>query len=124
MRKYSVLFIAENQGETWGGNLYFHDKNIAILVRIAYKNLERTIENKKRIAATNCHLHWIAMQYFKKIGIKIYDLGEVSRDDINISHQMNGGEYFKRCFGGNVISRYRYTRFNSRFNKLLFHLLT
>jgi len=122
MQKYGVLFVAENQGELIGGNLYFHDKDTALLVNIAYKNFENTIENKNRKAAANCYLHWKAIQYFKKMDIIKYDLGDVSSDDINISHKLNGGEYFKRCFGGEVISVYRYTKFNSRVNKLFFHL--
>lgn len=122
MQKYGVLFVAENQGELIGGNLYFHDKDTALLVNIAHKNFENTIENKNRKAAANCYLHWKAIQYFKKMDIIKYDLGDVSSDDINISHKLNGGEYFKRCFGGEVISVYRYTKFNSRVNKLFFHL--
>jgi len=120
MQEYGILFIAENQGEILGGNFYIHDKNNAQLVVHANQNTENSIENKKLSADANCYLHWEAMQYFKNMDIIKYDLGEVSCDDININHQMNGGEYFKRSFGGNVISRYEYIKFNSRFNKLLF----
>jgi hypothetical protein len=121
MQKYGILFIAKNQGEIIGGNLYFHDKDTALLVNIAYKNFENTIEKKKSIDA-NCYLHWKAMQYFKKLNIINYDLGDVSSDDINISHKLDGGEYFKRCFGGEVVCLYRYIKFNSHINKLLFYL--
>ena len=119
MQKHGILFIAENQGEILGWNLYFHDKNNVLLLESAY-NVETTIENKKRSTDANCYLHWEAMKYFKNMGIVNYDLGDVSCDDININHQMNGGEYFKRSFGGDVISRFAYTKFISRFNKLLF----
>jgi lipid II:glycine glycyltransferase (peptidoglycan interpeptide bridge formation enzyme) len=121
MQKYGVLFIVENQSEIIGGNLYFHDKDTAFVVSTAYKNFENTIENNKK-ADSNCYLHWKAMQYFKKMNITKYDLGDVSSDDIKISHKLNGGEYFKRCFGGEVVSLYKYTKFNSHANKLLFHL--
>jgi lipid II:glycine glycyltransferase (peptidoglycan interpeptide bridge formation enzyme) len=121
MQKYGILFIAENQGEILGGNLYFHDKDNALLVGSAYKNKENTTENKKRSTDINCYLHWEAMQYLKNLGITNYDLGDVSSDNININHHLKGGEYFKRCFGGDVIPRYQYLKFNSRFNKLLLY---
>jgi len=120
MRKYGILFIAENQGEIWGWNFYFHDKNNVLLLESAY-NVETTIENKKKSADANCYLHWEAMQYFKNMDIISYDLGDVSSDDIHIHHHMNGGEYFKRCFGGDVIPRYAYMKFHSHFSKVLFH---
>ena len=120
MRKYGILFIAENQGEILGWNLYFHDKNNVLLLESAY-NVETTIENKKKSADANCYLHWEAMQYFKNMDIIFYDLGDVSSDDIHIHHHMNGGEYFKRCFGGDVIPRYAYMKFHSHFSKVLFH---
>ena len=120
MQRYGILFIAEKNGETLGGDLYFHDKHNTLLAMHAYQNRENTIENKKRSTDANCYLHWEAMQYFKNMDIINFDLGDVSCDDININHQMNGGEYFKRSFGGDAISRFAYTKFNSRFNKLLF----
>jgi lipid II:glycine glycyltransferase (peptidoglycan interpeptide bridge formation enzyme) len=117
MQKYGILFIAENQGELMGGNFYFHDVHNAFLVDSAYQ----TIENKKQSADANCYLHWEAMKYFKNMGMINYDFGDVSCDDSEINHTMNGGEYFKRSFGGDVIPRYAYMKFNSRFSKLLFH---
>lgn len=120
MQKYCVLFIAENKGEIMGGNIYFHDKDNAFLVESAYTIKENTIENKKRSTDANSYLHWEAMRYFKNMDIINYDLGDISSDDININHKMPGGEYFKRCFGGDVIPRYQYMKFNSRLTKSLF----
>ena len=121
MKKYGILFIAENQGKILGESFFIHDKNNAQLVVHVNQNKENTIENKKWSTDANCYLHWEAMQYFKNMDIIKYDLGEVFCDDKNIHHQMNGGEYFKRSFGGDVVPHYTYMKFNSRFSKLLFH---
>jgi hypothetical protein len=120
MQKYTTLFIAENHGELLGGNIYFHDEHNALFVENAFPMKTNTTENKKQTTDANCYLHWKAMEHFKNINITNYELGVVSQDDIKISQQINGGVYFKRGFGGDVISRYRYRKFNSRFNKLLF----
>jgi len=120
MQKYGILFIAENHGEIKGGNFYFYDEHNACLVDSAYQKIENTIENKKQSTDANCYLHWEAMKYFKNMDIVNYDFGDVSCDDTKINHTMNGGEYFKRSFGGKVISRYEYRKFKSHFNKLLF----
>jgi len=121
MQKNGILLIAENHGEIIGGNYYFHDKYNTFLVDSAYQKIETTIENKKQSTDANCYLHWEAMKYFKNMDIVNYDFGDVSRDDTQINHTMNGGEYFKRCFGGEVVPRYEYRKFNSHFSKLLFH---
>jgi len=120
MQKYGILFIAENQGETLGGNLYFHDENNALLFYHAYQINGNTIESNKRIADANCYIHWEAMRHFKNLNIINYDLGGLGSNEINIDHRMHGLDYFKRSFGGDVISRYEYRKFRSRFNKLLF----
>ena len=120
MQKYGILFIAETGGEIKGGNFYVHDEKNAFLVDNAYQKIENTIENKKQSADMNCYLHWEAMKYFKNMDISNYDLGDVSRDDPQIDHTLNGGEYFKRSFGGEVVPRYTYMKFNSRLSKLLF----
>ena len=120
MQKHGILFIAENQGEILGGNFYFHDQNNAQLAVHAYK-VGNTVEEKKRTSEANCSLHWEAMQYFKDLNIINFDLGDVSSDDLTIHRRMNGAEYFIRCFGGDVVPRYAYMKFNSRFSEILFH---
>jgi hypothetical protein len=120
MRKYGTLFIAEKQNEIIGGNYYVHDNYNAILIESAYRITENTTENKKQSLDASCYLHWQAMKYFKNKGIINYDLGEVDCIGLNINHQMNGGDYFKLSFGGDVIPRYYYTKFNNHFDKLLF----
>jgi lipid II:glycine glycyltransferase (peptidoglycan interpeptide bridge formation enzyme) len=121
IQKYGILFIAENKGEIIGGGFYFHDKKNALLMDIAYQNFENTSENKKLSIDANCYIHWEAMQHFKKMGISSIDLGDVSTDLTKITRQMNGGDYFKRSFGGEVISRYQYRKFNNRFHQLVFN---
>jgi hypothetical protein len=119
MEKYGILLVAEHQGEIIGGNLYFHDENNTFFVEGVCQNKKIATENRKLSIDANCYLHWEAMQYFKDMDIINYDVGEVSSDNRNIHHQMNGGEYFRRCFGGDIIPRYKYIKFNSQITKSL-----
>jgi hypothetical protein len=41
MRRYGILFIAENQGEPMGGNFYFHNVQNAFLIDSAYQKIEK-----------------------------------------------------------------------------------
>jgi hypothetical protein len=107
MRKYGILFIAENQGEILGGSLYFHDENNAVPICCAYQLFEDSIDQKKRIYDVNCYIHWEAMKYFSSLDVFNYDFGGVN--------------HFTISFKGNVVLRYQYRKFNSRFCKLLFH---
>jgi hypothetical protein len=107
MKKYGVLFLAENQGEILGGNLYFHDEHNALSAFIAYPLLKNSLGETKRIYDANCSIHWEAIRYFNTLDVINYDLGAAN--------------YFTRSFGGEDTSRYEYRKFNSRFNKLLFH---
>jgi len=106
MQKYGILFIAENQGEIVGGNLYFHDEDNALLVNTPYQLFGNSIENKKQIFDTNCYIHWEAMQYFNNLDLINYDF--------------DGENYFSRSFGGDHIPRYEYRKFNSLFYQSLF----
>jgi lipid II:glycine glycyltransferase (peptidoglycan interpeptide bridge formation enzyme) len=120
MQKYGILFIAENQGKTLGGNLYYVDGNNALLVCHAYE-LERTTSEKyKKIADANCFIHWEAIRYFKNLNITNYDFGGLGSNEITINHQLSGLDYFMRSFGGDVIFQYQYRKFHSYFIRLLF----
>jgi|WetSurMetagenome_2_1015567.scaffolds.fasta_scaffold123501_2 hypothetical protein len=123
IQKYGTLFIAENQGEPLGGNLYFHDDHNTLLVCHAYKQPGNSVESNKQIADANCLIHWKAMEYFKNLKVINYDLGGLGSNEIHINNQMHGLDYFKRSFGGNVISHYEYRKFKSHFNKSLFSSL-
>jgi len=120
IKKYGILFIAEKNSEILGGNLYFHDKNNALLASSVYQIMENNIDNKKASIDANCSMQWEAMQYFKNLDIINYDLGDLSCDEINLNRQKSGGDYFKRCFGGEITSGYEYRKFHSRFTKLCF----
>jgi hypothetical protein len=106
MKKYGVLFLAENQSEILGGNLYFHDDYNTLSIYIAYQLDRNSNGKKRRIYDGNCIIHWEAIRYFKNLGFTNYDLGAVN--------------YFTRSFGGEDISLYAYRKFNSRYHKLLF----
>jgi lipid II:glycine glycyltransferase (peptidoglycan interpeptide bridge formation enzyme) len=54
------------------------------------------------------------------MGVINYDLGGLEGNAKTLNHQIDGLDYYKRSFGGEVISQYEYRRFNSRLNKLLF----
>jgi hypothetical protein len=120
MKKYGKLFIAEKNGETLCGNLYFHDENTALVASSAYQIRENNIDDKRASIDTNCAIHWEAMQYFKNLDIINYDLGDLGCDEKKLNHQISGGDYFKLCLGGEITSEYEYRKFHSRFNKLLF----
>jgi len=60
------------------------------------------------------------MQYFKNQGFINYDFGGLKSGEISINHQMDGLDFFRRSFGGDVILHYQYRKYKSRFNKLLF----
>jgi hypothetical protein len=119
MQKYGILFVAENQGESLGGNLYFHDNNSTLLTRIFYQNFENSLE--KNIYDANCFIHWEAIQYFKNRDFSNYDLGGLNSGKMKIDQQMPGLDFFKLSFGGDIIQRYEYRKFSSKCNKLLFH---
>jgi hypothetical protein len=120
MQQYGVLFIAENQGEVLGGNLYFHDDHNTLFACTAYQTMGNSIEKNKRISDANSYIHWEAIQYFKNLGINNYDLGGLGCKEIIINQQMNGLDYYKLSFGGDIVSQYQYTKFSSGFNKFLF----
>jgi lipid II:glycine glycyltransferase (peptidoglycan interpeptide bridge formation enzyme) len=121
MKKYGILILAEKQGEFLGGNLYFHDQDSAILIKIAYQKLGNSIDKNKCIYDANCFIHWEAIQYFKNQGFINYDFGGLKGSELSINHQMDGLDFFRRSFGGDMVSEYEYTKFKSRFIKLIFH---
>jgi lipid II:glycine glycyltransferase (peptidoglycan interpeptide bridge formation enzyme) len=121
MQKYGILFISENQGEILGGNLYFVDEDNALLISNAYQLFGNSIDKNKQISDANCYIHWEAIQYFKNLGIINYDFGGLEDNAKPLNHQIDGLDYYKRSFGGDIISQYEYRKFNSRFNKLVFH---
>jgi len=112
LQKYGLFFIAEYQDEILGRNLYINDGNSALLVS-AFQKKENTVEHKKLSIDANCYLHWEVMQYFKNKGVVNYDLSNLDCDEIPINHQLSGGDYFKRNFGGDISSRYEYRKFKS-----------
>jgi len=120
MQKYGTLLIAENHGEILTGNLYFHDGENALLVNGAYKIFGNNIDNYKLSADASCYLDWVAMQYFKNLGVINYDLGGLKEGELKLHHKMPGLNYYKLSFGGDIITQYEFQKFNSRFNNLLF----
>jgi lipid II:glycine glycyltransferase (peptidoglycan interpeptide bridge formation enzyme) len=120
MEKYCTLFIAENHGEFLAGNLYFHDKDNALLAYGAYLISENTINKNKLSTDASCYLQWEAMKYFKNLNVTRYDLGGLDSDEMDIHYQMPPLNYYKLSFGGDVITQYEYRKFNTHLKKLLF----
>ena len=113
MRKYATLIVAENQGEMVAANIYLHDHRYALLLESVYPVIENTVENKKRSTDANCSILWEAMKYFKKMDLVSLDIGELSCENINSDPLASGGDYFKRCFGGEFVPRFKYRKFNA-----------
>ncbi len=102
MQKYGTLIIAENQGKILAGNLYFHDRDNALLVHGAYQVFGDTVDDNKLSADASCYLQWEAMKHFKNLGVVNYDLGGLDGDEIHVHHQMLGLDYYKLSFGGDI----------------------
>jgi len=121
IQKFGIIFIAENQGEILGGSLFFYDDKNSLLMSIPHKTFGNSIDKNKQISDANCYTQWEAMQYFKNLGITNFDFGGLGNGEK--IHPMYGLDYYKRSFGGDVISQYDYVKFNSRFNKFLFRFI-
>jgi lipid II:glycine glycyltransferase (peptidoglycan interpeptide bridge formation enzyme) len=119
IKKYGKIFIAENQDEILAGSLFFHDDQNSLLISMPYKIFGNSIDKNKLISDANCLIQWEAIQYFKNLGITTYDFGGLGNSEK--IHPKYGLDYYKRSFGGDVISQYDYVKFNSRYKKLLFH---
>ena len=122
MQKYGILFLAENHGEILGGNLYFYDNDNALSICSANLPFGDSLDKNKKISDSICYLHWEAIQYFKKLDVINFDLGGLQTNVKTITPEIDGLDFYKRSFGGDVIYQYEYRKFNTHLNNLLFHI--
>jgi hypothetical protein len=115
MRKYGTLFIAEHEGEILGGILYLEDENNIFGWRGASLHLEVDKKKAALIGRANRLIHWEAIKYAKKKGIKEFDWGGLwSEEEAKRDKMKRGINSFKLSFGGEVVTRYCYSKTYSK----------
>ncbi|MEM2505876.1 MAG: peptidoglycan bridge formation glycyltransferase FemA/FemB family protein [Nitrososphaeria archaeon] len=118
IKRYGVLFTALKDGEILTGQVYYTDGQTMRWIIGASKRLEISGRQKVLISYANRLLIWEAIQYAKRKRIAEFDLGgyymgstpDEEKEKIN---------FFKRGFGGEIVCRYRYLKFNSPFMYML-----
>lgn len=104
-RKNTLLTRATKEGTILTEHLYFFDDERARYKSgISYRLEESIGIGYKTIGRSNRRLHWFDIQEFKNRGIKIYDLGGISRNT-NDKGLLNINR-FKEGFSKNEIMEY------------------
>ena len=97
---------------------YVLDSNRArLLYSCSLFRLNKDSSKKALIGRANRYLHWCDIIYFKNIGLKIYDFGGLALDNKNI--QKTNIDRFKKGFGGEVITEYKYSKGISFLGKII-----
>jgi lipid II:glycine glycyltransferase (peptidoglycan interpeptide bridge formation enzyme) len=100
-----TLFSAYYDLEVVAGQLYAEDRdNIRWLIG-ASKRLE---SNNHLIGSANRALIWAAIKYAKSKGIKEFDFGGYYDGEDN--PELQSISFFKKSFGGKVVTKYDYTK--------------
>jgi len=117
MKKYGTLFTAEIEGEVIAGSLNLEDsKNIRGLLG-ASKRLESDKRMKKLIADANKLITWEEIKYAKSKGLVEYDLGGYYTGSVK-DEEKERINYFKKGFGGRIVTHYIYKKDYSMFYRL------
>lgn len=125
-KEYGTLFVSSWNNEILGGQIYLEDKNNIRWFIGASRRLEVDKLKASLIGNANRLLVWEAIKYAKNKGIKEFDLGgyylqeekDIQNDRIN---------FFKKSFGGELVTHYIYQKNYSRTFKIadkLYHLKT
>lgn len=115
MKKYGTLFIAKHEDEVLGGILYLEDKNHIFGWRGASLRLEVDKKKAALIGRADRLLHWEAIKYAKEKGIKEFDWGGLwPEEEANRDKMKRGINSFKLSFGGEVVTRYCYSKTYSK----------
>lgn len=117
MKKYGTLFTAHLNGKMLSGYFALEDKNTMRLLVGASRRLEVTKEDVSLIGKANRLILWEIIRYAKEKGMKEFDLGgyyigtkkDEEKEKIN---------FFKRDFGGKVVTHYIYQKYYSTFYKI------
>ncbi|NUO09311.1 MAG: hypothetical protein HUU08_11625 [Candidatus Brocadia sp.] len=118
MKKYGTLFAAYLNGKMLSGYFVLEDKNTMRLLIGASRRLEVTKKESTLISNINRLIYWEAMKCAKEKGMKAFDLGgyytgtkkDEEKEKIN---------FFKRDFGGKVVTHYIYQKHYSILYKIV-----
>ena len=123
IEKWGTLFTSEYKGELLGGHLYLEDNDNILLWISASKRLTVDKDKARLIGHANRLVHWEAIKYAKKRGIREFNWGglwpeECAKND-NEKRAINS---FKLSFGGDIVTSYTYNKFYSKSYKALHQL--
>lgn len=116
IERYGTLFTAEFQKEMIAGCLFLEDKNNIRWLLGASKRLNNI--KSKLSGDANRLLLWEAIKYAKEKGIKEFDFGGYYTGEKK-DEQKEKINFFKKGFGGKLITHYTYQKGYSKFYKIL-----
>jgi lipid II:glycine glycyltransferase (peptidoglycan interpeptide bridge formation enzyme) len=105
MQKYGTLFVAFIKNEFVAGQLYLEDRDNIRWLFGASKRLESI---NHLIGSANRALIFGAIRYAKCKGIKEFDFGGYYDGEDN--PELQSISFFKKSFGGEVVTKYDYTK--------------
>ncbi|HQE50229.1 MAG TPA: hypothetical protein PKI14_15215 [Fervidobacterium sp.] len=109
MKNHGILFVSMFDGTILGGQFYLNDdKNMRWLLG-ASKRLEVADNMKSLVGAANRLMIWEAIQYAKNAGFSEFDMGGYYTGK-KADPQKEGINIFKKSFGGDIVTRYRYEK--------------
>lgn len=109
MKNYGTLFVSIIDGTILGGQFYLNDDSNMRWLLGASKRLEVTENMQPLVGAANRSMIWEAIQYSKNAGIKMFDMGgyyTAQKPD----PEMEGINFFKKSFGGDIVTHYIYKK--------------
>lgn len=109
MKKYGTLLISMIDGVILGGQFYLKDDMHMRWLLGASNRLESANDLKSLIGDANKMLVWKAIMYAKDTNIEEFDLGGYYTGE-KFDAQMEGINFFKKSFGGDVITHYIYEK--------------
>jgi len=122
MKKYGTLFVSEFDG-VLSGHFYLGNEVCMRVLFGASKRLEAGMKKTMlgMIGNANKLLHWEAIKYAKQKEIKEFDFGGYYTGEPN--DEMERINFFKKGFGGQLMTRYAYERDYSRTYAVAKHCL-
>lgn len=121
IKRYGILFTAQVNNEIIGGHVYFHDEDTILYWISATARFSKDKAKNTLIGNASHLLHWEAIQYAKKNGIKEFDMGGLF-SPIGTDYIGYTIDDFKRSFGGEVVKRYYYHKDYSKVYRLAKYL--
>ena len=112
MKRHTSLFLAERDGELLGAHAFIEDKDRIRSFKTGSKRLDADGKMANLIACANRSLIWYVIQYAKEKGLGEFDFGGyyIGNDKSDPRNSIN---VFKKSFGGRLVARYNYTKYNS-----------